>query len=273
MNATQLEKAQRLRELHQQPGLFVIPNPWDAGSARVLSGLGFHALATSSAACAIALGCRDGAISRDEAIDHVRAIVNATELPVSADLENGFGDAPSFAAETLRLAADAGAVGGSIEDATGDDRRPLYEFSLAVERVAAAVEAARAMAFPFTFTARAENFIRGNPDLDDTIRRLQAFEKAGADVLFAPGLPTLDAIRQVCAAVTKPVNIMAGMPKKTFSLAELADAGVKRVSLGASLHRAALDALISAGREIQSGTFHFAERLPASAEIYRLIGR
>src|SRR6266702_904286 len=187
--ATQNDKAARFRALHRGPGAFLIPNPWDAGSARALAGLGFQALATSSGACAGTLGRRDGKVTREEALAHARAIVMATDLPVSADLEKGFGDAPAVAAETIRLAAEVGLVGGPIEDATGDKDKPLYDLSLAAERVAAAVQAARALPFPFTLTARAENYLRGNPNLDDTIKRLQAFEKAGADVLMAPGLP------------------------------------------------------------------------------------
>ena len=189
MTATQSEKAARFRALHEGPGAFVVANPWDAGSARILAALGFQALATSSGASAGVLGRRDGRVTRDEALAHARAIVEATDLPVSADLEKGFGDAPATAAETIRLAAGVGLVGGSIEDATGDKAKPLYDIGHATERVAAAAQAARALPFPFTLTARAENFLRGNPDLDDTIRRLQAFERAGADVLFAPGLP------------------------------------------------------------------------------------
>ena len=221
MATSQGDKAARFRALHQGPGAFVIPNPWDAGSARILAGLGFEALATSSGASAGILGRRDGKVTRDEALAHARAIVAATDLPVSADLEKGFGDAPAVAAETIRLAAEVGLVGGSIEDATGDKDKPLYDIGLAAERVAAAAEAARALPFPFTLTARAENFLRGNPSLDDTIRRLQAFEKAGADVLFAPGLPDLAAVRAVCAAVSKPVNFMVGIKGKSFTVAEL----------------------------------------------------
>src|SRR5215472_14763269 len=190
MPATQMDKARRFQALHAAPDAFVIANAWDAGSARILAGVGFAALATSSGAAAGVLGRRDGAITREESLAHARAVVEATDLPVSADLEKGFGDAPEDAALTIRLAGEIGLVGGSIEDASGPGR-PLYDASQARERLAAAVEAARAMPFPFTLTARAENFIRGNPDLDDTIRRLQAYEKVGADVLFAPGLPDL----------------------------------------------------------------------------------
>jgi 2-methylisocitrate lyase-like PEP mutase family enzyme len=255
----QQQKAQRFAELHRQ-GIFVMPNPWDISSARALAAAGFAALATSSGASAAVLGKRDGEITRDEAIAHAAAIARATDLPVSADLEKGFGDAPQTAAETIRLAAAAGVVGGSIEDATGDRTQPLFDLELATERVVAAVEAARALPFHFTLTARAENYLRGNPDLNDTIRRLQAFEKAGADVLFAPGLPNLDAVRAVCASVAKPVNFMIGMKGRSFSVAELADAGVRRISLGGSLYRVAMLALAGAAQEINTrGTFGFVE--------------
>src|SRR5215470_1933831 len=200
---SQTEKANRFRALHEAPEAFVIANAWDAGSARILAGLGFPALATSSGASAGVLGRRDGMVSRTEALAQARAIVEATDLPVSADLEKGFADTPEGAAETIGLAAAAGLVGGSIEDFSGDPQRPLYDLAQATERVAAAIAAARNLPFDFTLTARAENFLRGNPDLDDTIRRLQAFEKAGADVLFAPGLPDLAAVRAVCSAVSR----------------------------------------------------------------------
>jgi 2-methylisocitrate lyase-like PEP mutase family enzyme len=268
MATTQSEKAARFRALHQAPGAFVIPNPWDAGSARVLAGLGFEALATSSGACAGTLGRRDGRVTREEALAHARTIVAATDLPVSADLEKGFGDAPAVAAETIRLAAEVGLVGGSIEDATGDKDRPLYEFGVAVERVAAAVRAARALSFPFTLTARAEGYLRGNPNLDDTIKRLQAFEKAGADVLFAPGLPDLEAVRAVCAAVSKPFNFMVGIRGKSFTVAELKAAGVKRISLAGSLYRAAMMGLVNAAREVKdTGTFGYLDRSLTTPEL------
>src|SRR5262245_5770434 len=208
------ERAARFRTLHDRPGIFVIPNPWDVGSARILAGLGFQALATSSAASACALGRKDGGLTRDEALRHARLIVDATDLPVSADLENGFGDAPEIVAETVRLAERAGLVGCTIEDATGNPDRPLYDERLAVDRIAAAAEAVRTFRFPFMLTARTHNFLYSAPSLDDTIRRLQAFEKAGADVLFAPGLPDLAAVRTVCKAVTKPVSFMAGIKGK-----------------------------------------------------------
>lgn len=265
---TQPEKATRFRALHAGPGAFVIPNPWDAGSARLLASLGFPALATSSGACAGVLGRRDGQVTRDEALAHARAIVEATDLPVSADLEKGFGDDPAVVAQTIRLAAAVGLVGASIEDATGDKDRPRYDIGQATERIAAAVEAARGLGFPFTLTARTENFLRGNPDLDDTIRRLQAFEKAGADVLMAPGLPDLPAVRAVCGALSKPVNFMAGIKGKSFTVAELAAAGVRRISLATSLYRAAMTGLLGAAREVQGkGTFGYLEASLTTAEL------
>src|SRR5262245_28738989 len=218
MNLTQKEKAARFRALHDGPGTFVIPNPWDVGSARILAGFGFQALATSSGAAACALGRRDGGLTRDEALAHGSLIVGASDLPVSADLEKGFGDAPETVAETVRLAAEVGLVGCTIEDATGNPDNPLYDFGLAVERISAAAKAAKVLPFPFILTARAHNFVYPSPSLADTISRLQAFEKAGADVLFAPGLPDLAAVRAVCAAVSKPVNFMVGIKGKSFSV-------------------------------------------------------
>lgn len=273
MSTSLADKALRFQALHRGPAAFVMPNPWDAGSARLLAGLGFEALATSSGASASALGKRDGELSRDEAVAHVRAIAAATLLPVSADLENGFGDAPEAVAQTLRLAAEAGAVGGSIEDASGDAAQPIYDFGLAVERMAAAAEAARTLPFVFTLTGRAENFLRGRRDLDDTIRRLQAYEKAGADVLFAPGLPDLDAVRTVCAALTKPLNFMVGIPGRSFSVAELQAVGVRRISLATSLYRTAMSALVEAAREVlEQGTFGHVERGISSGDLRKLSG-
>ena len=259
-------KAALFRELHARAGCFVIPNPWDAGSARFLEQLGFEALATTSAGLAFTLGRPDGDAGRDETIANARAIVDATSLPVSADLENGFSDTPAGVAETIRLAIEAGLAGGSIEDATGNPERPIYDLDHAVERVAAAVEAAHAAPAPFTLTARAENFLHGRPDLDDTLRRLQAFEKAGADVLFAPGLPSLEAVRAVCASVGRPVSAIAGAGKPPFTVAQFAEAGVKRVSLGSLLSRAALGAMLAAAREVREhGTFGFASNAMTSA--------
>lgn len=273
MSIPQPEKAARFRALHEGP-VFLIPNPWDIGSARMLAGLGFSALATSSGASAVATGRRDGSLSRDEALAHSRLIVEATELPVSADLENGFGDSPEVVAETVRLGAEVGLVGCTIEDSTGNDDHPLYDFHLAVERIAAAAEAARALPFPFMLTARAHNFLYANPSMDDTIRRLQAFESAGADVLFAPGLPDLAAVTEVCAAVSKPVNFMVGIKGRSFSVPELAAAGVRRISFATSLFRAAMTGLLDAAREIKErGTFGFLDRCvttPELAEIMRI---
>ena len=268
----QHEKATRFRTLHEAPGVFVIANAWDGGSARILTGLGFRALATSSGACAATLGRVDGKVTRDEALTHASNIVAATDSPVSADLEKGFGDTPEVVAATIRLAAGTGLVGGSIEDASGDQDKPLYDIGHAVERIAAAVEAARALPFPFTLTARSENYLRGNPDLDDTIRRLQAFERAGADVLFAPGLPDLAAVRAVCEALSKPVNFMVAIKGKSFSVAELAAAGVRRISLATSLYRTAMSGLVTAGREVKdAGTFGFLDTAITTADLNRFL--
>jgi 2-methylisocitrate lyase-like PEP mutase family enzyme len=268
MTATQSDKAARFKALHQGPGAFVIPNPWDAGSARILAGLGFQALATSSGASAGILGRRDGKVTREEVLAQARAIVEATDLPVSADLEKGFGDAPAAVAETIRLAAEAGLVGGLIEDATGDKDKPLYDIVLATKRVETAVEAARALPFSFTLTARTNAFSRGNGDLEETIKRLQAFEKAGADVLFAPGLPDLASVRAVCAAVSRPFNFMVGAKGKSFSVAELEAAGVKRISLATSLYRAAMSGLVEAAREVKErGTFGYLDRSITTPEL------
>jgi 2-methylisocitrate lyase-like PEP mutase family enzyme len=267
----QQARAARFRELHAG-GTFVIANAWDGGSARVLAAHGFSALATSSGAAAGTLGRRDHRLSLDESLANARLICESTALPVSADLEKGFGDAPADAAHAIRRAAEVGLVGGSIEDSTGAADAPIFDAALAAERVAAAVEAARSLPFPFTLTARAENFLHGRPDLDDTIRRLQAFERAGADVLFAPGLPSLDAVRTVCASVGKPVNFMVGLPGTSFCVAELAAAGVRRISLATSLYRAAMSALIAAAREIRdAGTFSYVDRNVTTAEFVRYL--
>jgi len=265
---TQLEKALRFRDLHSAPGSFIIPNPWDGASAKVLEGLGFQALATSSGACAGTLGRRDGRITRDEALKHSQLIVESTNLPVSADLERCFADDPKQAAETIRLAAEVGLVGGSIEDSTGDREKPLYDFDDAVERVAAAAAVARSLRFPFMLAARAQNFVGGNPDLEDTIRRLQAFEKAGADVLFAPGLPDIESVRAVCQAVSKPVNFMVGVPGRSFPAADLTAAGVKRISLATSLWKAAMTGFMGATQEIlEHGTFNYVDTSVSTREL------
>ena len=268
MAISQNDKAARFRALHDGPGTFVIANAWDAGSTRILATLGFPAIATSSGAQANTLGKRDGAVSRDEALAHCRAIVAATDLPVSADLEKCFGDAPDVVAETMRLAAGIGLVGGSVEDATGDKNRPLYDAGLAAERVAAAVKAARALPFHFTVTARAEGFLRGNTDLKDAIARLQAYEKAGADVLMAPGLPDLASVRAVCTALSKPFNFMVGIKGRSFTVADLEAAGVKRISLATSLYRIAVTGLVDAAREVrEKGTFGYLDRSIPTPEL------
>ncbi len=272
MSPTQQEKGIRFRALHAGSDAFVIPNPWDVGSARLLAGFGFEALATSSAASACAIGRRDGELTRDEALEHARLIAAATDLPVSADLENGFADEPEAVAETVRLAIEAGLVGCTIEDATGRPDRPLYEEGLAVERIAAAAQAARSADFPFLVTARAHNFLFAAPRLEETIARLQAYESAGADVLFAPGLPDLASVQAVCGALSKPVNFMAGLKGRSFSVAELAAAGVRRISLATSLYRAAMTGLVEAAREVRDrGEFGFVERSLATAELVALM--
>jgi 2-methylisocitrate lyase-like PEP mutase family enzyme len=256
---TREQKYDALRALHARPGAFVIPNPWNAGSARILTALGFEALATTSAGYAFSVGRRDSTagVTREAILENAREIVDATDLPVSADLEDGFGRSPEACATTIRLASEIGLAGGSIEDATGDPNEPIYEFQLAVERVTAAVSAARS--HKFVLTARAENYLHGRADLRDTIRRLQAFDEAGADVLYAPGLPSLEAIREVCASVAKPVNVLMGLKGTAFSVEELAAAGVKRISVGGSFARAALGAFVRAAREVKDkGTFTYA---------------
>jgi 2-methylisocitrate lyase-like PEP mutase family enzyme len=261
-------KAGRLRALHAAPRALLIANAWDAGSARILAGMGFEALATSSGACAGVLGRKDMNVTRDEAIAHGRVIAAAVSIPVSADLEKGFGDTPADAAETIRRAAEAGLAGGSIEDATGDTARPLLDIGQSVERIAAAAEAGRASGF--VLTARTENFLWGNPSLDDTIRKLQAFEKAGADVLMAPGLPDLDAVKAVCSSLSKPFSFMVGIRGKSWSVAELEAAGVRRISFATSLFRAAMGGLIEAASEIrEKGTFGYLDRGPSGAEVFK----
>ena len=274
--ATQAEKGERFVALHNGCETFVIPNPWDAGTARILTSFGFKALTTTSAGLAFALGRRDGegAISRDETLANAKAVAAATDLPVAADLENGFGDAPETVAKTIGLAGEAGLVGGSIEDATGDPRRPIYDFAHAVERIAAAADVTRRLPFPFVLVARAENFLHGRSDLDDTIRRLQAFAAAGADALYAPGLTKPEEIRTLCASVDKPVNVVMGLRSGALSVAELAALGVRRISLGSTLVRAALGGFIRAAREIRErGTFDFAQDAVAYADANDFMGR
>jgi 2-methylisocitrate lyase-like PEP mutase family enzyme len=249
---TPAEKAAAFRALHERPGAFMIPNPWDAGTARLLAALGFEALATTSLGLANSLGRVDGTngVSRAQVIENCRVIAAATDLPVNADLENGYAHEPRAAAEIIRLAAGAGVSGGSIEDATGEADRPIYEFQHAVERVQAAVEVARDLPVPFMLTARAENLLHGRPDLDDTIRRLQAFEKAGADVLYAPGVRDLATIRTVVSSVTKPVNVVMSAADPDLTVEQLASVGVKRISVGGALSRLALAAFLKGAREM-----------------------
>jgi 2-methylisocitrate lyase-like PEP mutase family enzyme len=257
---TQLEKAELFRSLHQRPGAFMIPNPWDAGTAKLLAGLGFEALATTSLGLANTLG--SATVSRDAILENCRVIAGATDLPVNADLENGGADEPKVAAKTIALAAEAGAVGGSIEDSTGDPRRPIYDFTLAVERVHAAVEVARALAIPFTLTARAENHLHGRNDLDDTIRRLQAFEAAGADVLYAPGIHDLPTIRTVVSALKKPFNLVMGYADPTLTVDQLSAAGVKRISVGGAMSRVALAAFLKCAHEMKDrGSFAYVREM------------
>lgn len=257
---TQAEKGRAFRALHERDRAFIIPNPWDAGTARLLAHLGFEALATTSAGYAFSAGQPDNTIDRDKMMAHVAAIVSATNLPVSADLENGFGDAPEHVSQTIRLAANAGVVGGSIEDMSRQPGHPIYEQQYAADRVRAAAEVARAFAFPFTLTARAENYLVGRPDLTDTIKRLQAYQEAGADVLYAPGLSNKEDIAAVVSSVDRPVNVVMGLQGVQLSLAELSAIGVKRVSVGSALSRAALGAFLRAAQEMRGrGTFTFAE--------------
>src|ERR1700723_3728553 len=253
---TQVEKGQIFGALHERDGAFIIPNPWDVGTARLLAQLGFEALATTSAGYSFSMGQRDNSIERIDMMAHVATIAAATDLPVSADLENGFGDSPEEVAETIRLTAATGIVGGSIEDASGNPDAPIYDLGLAVARIEAAVAAAKALPYKFTLTARAENYLHGRPDLDDTIKRLQAFEKAGADVLYAPGLRSREDIARLVGALSRPVNVVMGLSGVQLSLDELSAIGVKRISVGSSLARAALGAFMRAAREMQDkGSF------------------
>jgi 2-methylisocitrate lyase-like PEP mutase family enzyme len=265
---TQIEKGKAFRALHQRDGAFIIPNPWDVGSARILSHLGFEALATTSGGYAFSMGQPDYGIGREAMMAHVSVLASATDLPLSADLENGFGDAPEAAAETIRLAAAAGAVGGSIEDASGRAEDPIYELALAAERVRAAAEAAHAQSFVFTLTARAENYLHGRSDLKNTIKRLQAYQEAGADVLYAPGITSKDEIATLVRSVDRPVNVLMGLAGVPLNLADLSAMGVKRVSVGSALARAALGSLVRGAREMREhGTFAFAEEAPVGRDI------
>lgn len=265
-----MDKGQIFRALHQGPDIFVMPNPWDPGSAKLIQHCGFKAMATSSAGFAWSRGLQDGAVGFEAMIAHCKEMVAATGLPVSGDLEKGKGDSPESAGETIFAAEAAGLAGCSLEDHTGDAASPIYDFGHAVERVAAAAEAARALKGDFVLTARTENFLWGRPDIDDTIKRLQAFEKAGADVLFAPGLTDIALIRQLCAAVTKPVNVLAGGPQ--FTVAALQEAGVRRISLGPRLSNAAFGIVERAAREIlDKGTFEFNRDIMPSAKVAQML--
>lgn len=262
---TQHEKAARFRALHAREGAFIIPNPWDRGSARLLEQAGFEALATTSAGCAFALGLCDNQVGRERMMAHVHELASATDLPLSVDLENGFGHDPATVAETIRMTAEAGAVGGSIEDASGDPAHPLYELDHAVARVRAAVQAARSLPFPFTLTARAENFLVGRPDLDDTIARLRAYQDAGADVLYAPGLRTPEQVEAVLRAVDRPINVLANA---TFDRDMLSKMGVRRISVGGVLTRVAYGALLRAAKEMRErGSFAFFNEAVSHGEL------
>jgi 2-methylisocitrate lyase-like PEP mutase family enzyme len=267
-------RAELFRGYHEQPGVLVMPNPWDVGTARLLQNTGFTALATTSAGVAFSIGKRDGdrAVTAEEALGHARSIVAATRVPVSADLENGFGDAPEVVAETIRRAGEVGLAGASIEDATLGGAEPLYDASLAVERIRAAVEAAQSIGRPFVLTARAENFIRGRPDLDDVLRRLDAYARAGADVLYAPGLPDAEAIRTVCSAFDRPINYVVGVRPPWFTIGQLAELGVRRVTFGTSIVRFALSAVLQAARGVlERGDCSFVDGVPGVAEFNELI--
>jgi 2-methylisocitrate lyase-like PEP mutase family enzyme len=265
---TREQKYKTFKALHERTGAFVIPNPWNAGTAKILTALGFEALATTSAGYAFSVGKEDSTatLTRDGILQNAKEIIDATPLPVSADLQDGFGPSPEACSETIRLASAIGLAGGSIEDATGDPSAPIYDFQLAVERIEAAAETAHT--HQFLLTARAENFLHNRPNLEDTIRRLQSFADAGADVLYAPGLTSLEAIREVCASVSKPVNVLMGLQCVTFSVEELAAAGVKRISIGGAFARAALGAFVRAAREVKDkGTFTFATGTISHAEV------
>ncbi|MEP7270290.1 MAG: isocitrate lyase/phosphoenolpyruvate mutase family protein [Acidobacteriota bacterium] len=271
---TQEERGTIFRALHEKEEAFIIPNPWDIGTARMLAGMGFEALATTSAGYAFSIGQMDNTVGRERMIAHVGEIVLATDLPVSADLENGFGDDPETAATTIRLGAAAGLVGGSIEDSTGRKDDPVYELEHAVERIRAAVEAKRSLPFAFTLTARAENHIVGRPYLADTIKRLQAYQEAGADVLYAPGVITRDEIAAIVSSVDRPVNVLMGLPGAPLNRAELSELGVKRISTGSAIARASFDACARAAREMsERGTFTFVDDAISSRDIVALFER
>jgi 2-methylisocitrate lyase-like PEP mutase family enzyme len=271
---TQEEKGSDFRGLHEREGAFIIPNPWDIGTARLLAHLGFEALATTSAGYAFSIGQRDNTVGRDKMMAHVSDITGATDLPVSADLESGFGDDPEIVAETIRLGAAAGLVGGSIEDSTKRRTDPIYDLALATERVSAAAEVARSLPFPFMLTARCENYLVGRPDLKDTITRLQAYQEAGANVLYAPGLKSKEDIAVVASSVDRPVNVLMGLPGVGLSLAQLSELGVKRISIGSTLCRVALTAFLRAAREMRDrGTFSYADDTEIFSDISKMFGR
>jgi 2-methylisocitrate lyase-like PEP mutase family enzyme len=271
---TQAEKGATFRALHERKQAFIIPNPWDIGSARLLAHMGFEALATTSMGYAFSVGKMDGAVGRDEMIAHVGELAGATDLPVSADLENCYADEPKAAAETIKLAAAAGVVGGSIEDSTGRPEQPIYEFAQAVDRVRAAVAAARSLPFPFTLTARAENYLHGRPDLKDTIKRLQAYQEAGADVLYAPGLRSKEDIAAVLSSVDRPVNVLMGLQGVLLTMDELSKMGARRISVGSALQRTALGAFLRGAREMrEKGTFTFASEAAKPKEIKEVFAK
>ncbi len=270
---TQKEKGEEFRFLHQRDRAFIIPNPWNAGTARMLTHMGFEALATTSAGHAFSLGQKDGTVGRERTLENVAAIAAATDLPVSGDLENGFGDSPEAAAETIRMAAEAGLVGGSIEDATGRPENPIDDVEHAIDRITAAAEAAHGLPFPFTLTARAENFLYGRTDLKDTIHRLRTYQEAGADVLYAPGLRTKEEIAAVVRSVDRPVNVLMGLGGLELSLEELSELGVRRISVGGALARIALGALLGAAREMKErGTFRFTKKAASTQSIVAMFG-
>lgn len=274
MATSQAEKAAAFEALHTAPGVFVIPNPWDPGSARLLAGLGFKALTTTSAGYARSIGFPDYNAGRENVMAHIRAMAPMVDIPLAADLEDGFGPRPEDCAETIRQGAEAGLVGGSIEDFTGDRANPIYSIAEAAERVAAAAEAARRLPFRFMLCARAENYLNGRPDLADTIRRLQAYQEAGADVLFAPGLNTSEEVREVCRSIDRPFNIMRGPRKEQLTVAEVGALGVKRISTGGMMHAVAMSAMIGAAKEMLGpGTFEFTKAMPHAGEIDALLGR
>ena len=270
---SQAEKASAFRALHERAGAFIIPNPWDAGTARLLAALGFEALATTSLGLANTFGRADSAVSRAEVIANCRMIAEATDLPINVDLENCFAHAPEAASEAIRLASEAGAVGGSIEDATGESKNPIYDFDLAVARVRAAADVAHALPVSFLLTARAENLLHGRNDLADTIRRLQAYAAAGADVLYAPGLRSLAEVRQVVDAVNRPVNVVTGWLDPAVTAAQLAEAGAKRISVGGALSRLALAAFVNGARAMkEQGSFAWMGDMMSIAEVRRMFG-